>query len=86
MISALRLATNPVAIWALLFVATGSAFKAGSWVGYSEGKAEQKAAQAAKDAAQSMQTVGRVRDALDQINADTSDDAVNSVLRGLSGQ
>ena len=62
------------------------AWQVGSMVGYREGTADAKLKQFEANVAAEATIKERIKNALDEIGADTSDVAIDSVLRDLAGQ
>lgn len=81
-----RVIGNPLGVALIGAAAAFGAFHGGKMIGRAEGVAEQKAAQAEADARQGAAIRERVRDALQELGADASDDDVDRILRGLAGQ
>jgi hypothetical protein len=82
---ALRVASSPVGVAVIGVAATFGAYHLGERIGYDRGVDDQIAEQEAANEAQSAAIRERVRDVLDEIGADYSDDDVDSFLRDLAG-
>lgn len=85
MIGALKLLTNPLAVAAAGAAFTVAGYHLGRSQGYDLGQANAKADQIVADAEASAIIRERVRDALQDIGADASDDDIDNILRGLAG-
>lgn len=90
MMAIIRLFSHPIGavlIGCMFTVVMGLAlWHGGKWVGYHEGVAAQMAEQAKADKEQGEVIRERVKDAIDQMGVNISDDDVDDILRGLAGQ
>lgn len=81
----LRFLSNPLAVGVIGIAAALGAYQVGKTIGHAQGVAQQIADQAAADLEQQQEIRERVRDALDQAGAGSSDDDIDRILRGLAG-
>lgn len=82
---AMRFASSPLGMAVIAIVIIGGAYGLGQKRGFDRGEAAQIEKQEEADAAEIAEQEGRIRDVLEDLGLDASDDDIDRVLQQLSG-